>query len=338
MGTRRKPAQPGRTRMALLTTAAAGSALLSSAGGAHAEPTADLATVKAQVDDLNEQAEASTEKYNKFKEEQERLRKEAGQLQDQVAAAQEKMTGLRERLSAVAADEYRSGNVDPTVALMLSSDPTNYLQRASSQDIAASSQSDLLRLLQDQQRRLDQRRSEATAVLARLDETDRALAGEKKQVQAKLGEATRLLNTLSLADRAKVNAQDPRSSRDSARETYTGPATGRAAAALQFAYAQLGKPYGWGDTGPDSFDCSGLTGAAWRAGGVSLPRVSQDQWNAGRHVAKSDLQPGDLVFFSNLQHVGIYIGGGKMIHAPRTGKNIEITPIDYMPYVGAVRP
>jgi cell wall-associated NlpC family hydrolase len=338
MGTRRKPAPPGRTRIALVTTAAAGSALLASAGGAHAEPKADLATVKAQVDDLNEQAEASTEKYNKFKEEQQRLRKDANQLQDQVAAAQEKMAGLRERLSAVAADEYRSGNVDPTVALMLSADPTNYLQRASAQDIAASSQADLLRLLQDQQRRLDQRRAEATAVLARLDETDRALAGEKKQVQAKLGEATRLLNTLSVADRDKVNAQDPRSSRDSARETYTGPASGRAAAALQFAYAQIGKPYEWGATGPGSFDCSGLTGAAWRAGGVSLPRVSQDQWNAGQHVAKSDLQPGDLVFFSNLQHVGIYIGGGKMIHAPRTGKNVEILPIDYMPYVGAVRP
>ncbi|MFD9127327.1 C40 family peptidase, partial [Kitasatospora sp. NPDC059571] len=90
---------------------------------------------------------------------------------------------------------------------------------------------------------------------------------------------------------------------------------------------------------PGTFDCSGLTGAAWRAAGVSLPRVSQDQWNAGRHVARADLQPGDLVFFySDLHHVGIYIGGGKMIHAPRTGKNIEITPIEYMPYVGAVRP
>ncbi|MEV8098888.1 NlpC/P60 family protein [Kitasatospora sp. NPDC085879] len=339
MGTRRKPAQPGRTRMALLTTAAAGSALLGSAGGAQAEPTADLATVKAQVDDLNEQAEASTEKYNKFKEDQQRLQKDAAQLQDQVAAAQEKMTGLRERLSAVAADQYRSGNVDPTVALMLSADPSKYLQRASAQDIAASSQSDLLHLLQEQQRRLDQRRAEATTVLAQLDQADRALSAEKKQVQSRLSEATRLLNTLSAADRAKVNGQDPRSSRASARETYTGPATGRAAAAVQFAYAQLGKPYEWGATGPGTFDCSGLTGGAWRAAGVSLPRVSQDQWNAGQHVSKANLQPGDLVFFySDLHHVGIYIGGGKMIHAPRTGKNIEITPIEYMPYMGAVRP
>ncbi|WP_431676685.1 NlpC/P60 family protein [Kitasatospora sp. KL5] len=339
MGTRRKPAPPSRARIAIVTTAAAGSALFASAGGAQAEPKADLATVKAQVDELNEQAEAATEKYNKFKEDQQRLQKEATQLQDQVAAAQEKMGGLKERLSAVAADQYRTGNVDPSVALMLSADPDNYLRRASAQDIAASSQSDLLRLLQDQQRRLDQRRAEASTVLAQLDQADRALAAEKKQVQSRLAEATRLLNTLSAADRAKVNAQDSRSSRDSARETYTGPASGRAAAAVQFAYAQLGKPYEWGATGPGTFDCSGLTGAAWRAAGVSLPRVSQDQWNAGQRIAKSNLQPGDLVFFySDLHHVGIYIGGGKMIHAPRTGKNIEITPIEYMPYVGAVRP
>ncbi|MEV8097719.1 NlpC/P60 family protein [Kitasatospora sp. NPDC085879] len=333
MGTRRKPAPPSRARIAL-ATALTGSALLASAGGAHAEPSADVASVKTQVDELNEQAEASTEKYNKFEEDQQHLRKEAGQLQDQVATGQERMSGLKECLAAVAGEQYRTGNVDPTVALMLSSDPDNYLRRASAQDIAASSQRDLLRLLQSQQRRLDQRRSEATALLARLDETERALAAEKKRVQAKLAEATRLLNTLSAADRAGYNAQDLQSFR----ETYNGPASGRAAAAVQFAFAQLGKPYKWGAVGPGKFDCSGLTGAAWSAAGVSLPRVSQSQWNAGRRIAKSDLQPGDLVFFSSLQHVGIYIGGGRMIHAPRTGKNVEITRIDVMAYVGAVRP
>ncbi|MEW1914008.1 NlpC/P60 family protein [Kitasatospora sp. NPDC085895] len=339
MGNRRKPAPPSRARIALVTTAAAGSALLSTAGSANAAPKPDLATVKAQVEDLNEQAEASIEKYNKFKETQQRLQKEAAQLQDQVAAAQEKMSDLRVRLSAVAADQYRTGNVDPTIALMFSSDPDSYLKRASDQDVAASSQADLLRMLLDQQRRLDQRRAEATAVLGRLDETDKVLAAEKKFVQGKLSEATKVLDGLSAADRAKVNSQDGRSSRTSTRETYNGPATGRAAAAVQFAYAQLGKPYVWGATGPGSYDCSGLTGAAWRAAGVSLPRVSQDQWNAGQHVSKANLQPGDLVFFySDLHHVGIYIGGGKMIHAPRTGKNVEILPIEYMPYVGAVRP
>ncbi|GJF34951.1 hypothetical protein KNE206_76510 [Kitasatospora sp. NE20-6] len=339
MGNRRKPAPPSRARVAIVTTAAAGSAILAATGSADAAPKPDLATVKAQVENLNEQAEVSIEKYDKFKETRQRLQKDATELQDQVAAAQDRMSGLRDRLSAVAADQYRTGNVDPTIALMFSSDPDAYLERASAQDVAASSQSDLLRLLLEQQRRLDQRRTEATAVLGQLDTTDRTLAAEKKLVQSRLAEATRLLTGLSAAERAEVNAQDGRSSRTSARETYNGPATGRAAAAVQFAYAQLGKPYLWGGTGPSSYDCSGLTGGAWRAAGVSLPRVSQDQWNAGQRVSRADLQPGDLVFFySDLHHVGIYIGGGKMIHAPRTGKNIEILPIEYMPYVGAVRP
>ncbi len=108
---------------------------------------------------------------------------------------------------------------------------------------------------------------------------------------------------------------------------------------VQFAYSQLGKPYVWGATGPSGYDCSGLTGAAYRAAGVQLPRVSQSQWNAGSRIARADLQPGDLVFFyGDLHHVGLYIGDGRMIHAPRTGKNVEVLPIDAMPYVGAVRP
>ncbi len=110
-------------------------------------------------------------------------------------------------------------------------------------------------------------------------------------------------------------------------------------AILDFAYAQIGKPYQWGAAGPNSFDCSGLTQMAFRAGGVSLPRVSQDQWNAGKRIAKADIQPGDLLFYYNdLHHVGIYIGNGKLLHAPRTGKNVEIVGIDVMPYMGAVRP
>ncbi|GAA4986928.1 C40 family peptidase [Kitasatospora paranensis] len=272
MGTRRKPGPPSRARIAIVTTAAAGSALIASAGGAHAEPKPDLAGVKAQVDELGEQAEAATETYNRLKEAQQRLRTTAAQAQDQVAAAQEKASGLRERLSAVAADEYRGGTVDPTVALMLSADPEDYLTRAAAQDIAASSQRDLLRLMQSQQRRLDQQRAEATATLAELDRADRALAEQKRAVQSKLAESTALLSRLSAADRAAVDGQDAsRASRDSARATYDGPATGRAAAVLQFAYAQLGKPYEWGATGPGTFDCSGLTGAAWRAGSVPAP-------------------------------------------------------------------
>ncbi|MER5641787.1 NlpC/P60 family protein [Kitasatospora sp. NPDC002227] len=345
MGTRRKPSPPSRTRLAFVSAAVAGGGVLASATvtttAAHAEPAPSLAEVKAQVEQLNEQAEASIEQYNGLQERQRKLQADAGLIQDRVARGQEQISQLRTRLGALAAEQYRTGGVGPTVRLMFTADPDTYLAGASLDRLAAGSQADALRELQAQQRKLDQQRAEATEVLAQLEGGNAKLAAEKQGIQTRLAQANALLGRLSAADRARVNAQsdDGRSSRSDARASYTGPATGRAADVLRFAYAQLGKPYRWGATGPDSYDCSGLTGAAWRAGGVSLPRVSQDQWNAGQHVAKADLQAGDLVFFYNdLHHVGIYIGDGKMIHAPRTGKNVEITAIDYMPYVGAVRP
>ncbi|MER7845805.1 NlpC/P60 family protein [Kitasatospora sp. NPDC096077] len=356
MGKRRKPSPPSRARMAVLTTAMAGGAVLAS-GTAHAEPTPNLASVKEQVDKLNEEAEQSVEQYNGFQDKQQKLQGEANRIQEKVARGQEAMNELRTRLGAVAADQYRNGGIDPSVRLMLDSDPAGYLERAAAQNQVADSQSALLKQAQEEQRKLDQDRAEATATLAQLDSVGTELAGKKQQIQAKLAQAQAMLNKLSAEDRAKVNAQQSaekakaearqaadadRASRSSARpdlSTPAPPASGRAAAIIAFAQAQLGKPYGWGATGPNSFDCSGLTGAAYRAAGVKLSRMSQDQWNDGPRVSRDALQPGDLVFFYNdIHHVGLYIGDGKMIHAPRTGKNVEVLPISAMPYMGAVRP
>ncbi|MER6360368.1 NlpC/P60 family protein [Kitasatospora sp. NPDC001527] len=342
MGKRRKPSPPSRARLAVVTTAMAGGVVLT-AGPAQAEPTPGLAAVKEQVDQLNEEAEQSIERYNGFQEKQRTLQGDANRIQEKVARGQEAMNELRTQLGGIAAEQYRNGGIDPSVQLMLDSDPGGYLARASAQNQVVDSQAALLRRALDEQRRLDQDRAEATATLAQLDGAGTALAAEKKAIQEKLAKAQALLNKLSAADRAKVNAQEAaatRASRSAAeRPAYAGPATGRAATIVQFAYAQLGKPYVWGATGPSGYDCSGLTGAAYRAAGVKLPRVSQDQWKAGARIARADLQPGDLVFFyADLHHVGLYIGEGKMIHAPRTGKNVEVLPIDAMPYVGAVRP
>lgn len=124
--------------------------------------------------------------------------------------------------------------------------------------------------------------------------------------------------------------------------TGTGTGSGYAAKAekvLAFARAQIGKPYVWGATGPSSYDCSGLTKAAWREAGVTLPRTTWDQVKVGTRVATSDLQPGDLVFFyDDISHVGIYKGDGMMIHAPKPGANVREESIYYMPIYGSVRP
>ena len=128
-------------------------------------------------------------------------------------------------------------------------------------------------------------------------------------------------------------------------DTGTGTGTpdssyaAKAQKVLAFAKQQLGKPYVWGATGPNSYDCSGFTQDAWKAGGVSLPRTTFDQVKVGTKVAKSAMQPGDLIFFyDDVSHVGIYVGDGQMIHAPKPGANIRYESIEYMPFHSAVRP
>lgn len=104
--------------------------------------------------------------------------------------------------------------------------------------------------------------------------------------------------------------------------------------AIKTAREQLGKPYRWGGDGPSTFDCSGLTQFAWRAAGVHLPHSSRGQYASGRRVALSDLRPGDLVYRPG--HIGIYLGGHLMIHAPQSGDRVKISPIRRV--IGAVRP
>jgi cell wall-associated NlpC family hydrolase len=112
----------------------------------------------------------------------------------------------------------------------------------------------------------------------------------------------------------------------------------RASAAVSYAYQKLGSPYVWGATGPNAFDCSGLVQAAYRAAGVSLPRTTYSQIAAGRRVSRSELLPGDLVFFyAGISHVGIYVGNGRMIHAPNPSAPVRLAPLDEMPYAGATR-
>lgn len=120
----------------------------------------------------------------------------------------------------------------------------------------------------------------------------------------------------------------------------SGSSASKGQKALAHAKRQLGKPYRFGAAGPSAYDCSGLTSAAWRAAGVSLPRTSQQQYAKGKRIAKSSLRPGDLVFFysQSPSHVALYVGDGKIIHSPRPGRGVEYSKLSYMPYAGAVRP
>jgi peptidoglycan DL-endopeptidase CwlO len=144
--------------------------------------------------------------------------------------------------------------------------------------------------------------------------------------------------TKAATAKAKAEGQAAtKAPRDSTRSSVTG--SGKGAKALAFAKAQLGEPYARSGAGPSSWDCSGLTMKAWGSVGVSLPHSSRQQYSRGKIVAKSDLQLGDLVFFySDIHHVGLYAGNGRVIHAPRPAKSVEYIKMSYMPYAGARRP
>lgn len=117
--------------------------------------------------------------------------------------------------------------------------------------------------------------------------------------------------------------------------TPVASSTGQAAA--NAAQSKVGSPYVWGATGPNSFDCSGLVQWAYKQAGKSVPRTSYDQVAGGTAVSKANLQPGDVVAFYGADHVGIYIGGGSVVHAPTEGDVVKVSPLDSMPFSGASR-
>ncbi|MFF4486736.1 NlpC/P60 family protein [Streptomyces sp. NPDC001544] len=345
MATHRRPRQPSRARVTVLTTAAAAAVALS-AQAANAAPSAKPSKdeVKSKVDALYEAAEKATEQYNGAKEKQEKLQRQISTLQDEVARGQGDLNKLRDGIGTMASAQYRSGGIDPSVQLFLSSDPDDYLDKASSLDQLSSKQIQTLEKIQGKQRELAQQRAEATRKLKDLAATRTELGKKKKEVQGKLAAAQKLLNTLTAKEKAALDAEQQSASRSATERVNLGdtpPASGRAAAAFAAAKSKLGTPYVYGASGPSSFDCSGLTSWAYAQAGVSIPRTSEAQATTGTRISSaSDLQVGDLVFFFNdLHHVGLYAGNGQILHAPRTGTVVRYESMDTIggPFMFGVR-
>ncbi|MFD8013971.1 NlpC/P60 family protein [Streptomyces sp. NPDC058955] len=377
MAAHRKPrpsslGRPAARTAATLALASAATATLFEGSG-HADPARPDRTpaqVRAEVDRLYQEAEAATERYNGAKEQADAARTSFDELRDEAARRTERLNTARRSLGAVAAAQYRSGGLDPAVQLALTSDPDQYLERAALAEKAGDRQAAAITAVRRELSALAQLRAESAGRLTALRGHEAELRRQKATVLGKLTAARELLARLTAEERARYEAAvaarttAPATTTATARPGTTGASvtgaaatgstaradrgsgdrapvaapTGRASAAISFAHAQLGKPYVWGATGPSAYDCSGLTQAAWRAAGVSLPRTTYTQINAGRRVSRSELAPGDLVFFySGISHVGLYIGGGQMIHAPRPGAPIRIAPIDEMPFAGATR-
>ncbi|WP_078901499.1 C40 family peptidase [Actinacidiphila yeochonensis] len=322
---------------------------------AHAAPQPAPESAGAKVADLYQQAEEATQRYDGAHQKADDDAAEVTALQGELARKTAAMNSTRDQLGVVAAAQYRTGTLDPALQFALSASPEDYLEQSGYLDRLGSRQSAVLSRLAGQRRDIEQTRAEAAGRLARLRAAQSTLADRKKDAAVKLHAAQALLASLPPGQRTAIIASEGDTPDGSSLQTAgaaarhgatlrvplgSAPApSARAARAVAFAYRAIGLPYVWGATGPNAYDCSGLTQAAWRAAGVSLPRTTYQQINAGTRVSESQLRPGDLVFFySGVSHVGLYIGDGEMIHAPHPGAAVRIAPISEMPIAGATRP
>ncbi len=341
MASHRRPKKPNRARVTALGTAAAAAvALTSQAANAAPGEKPSKDEVKEKVDKLYEEAEKATEKYNGAKEKQGKLEKQISTLQDNVARGQEDLNQLRESIGLAASAQYRTGAIDSSLQLFLSSDPDSYLATASAMDQLSAQQVEALGKIQEKRRSLAQQRQEASAKLKDLADVRETLGKKKREVQAKLAGAQKLLNRLTTAERAALEAEEASQGLAGGDVPAGGPAaSGRAAEAYAAAQSQQGKPYVYGAAGTASYDCSGLTSWAYSQAGISIPRTSQAQANAGTRIySQAQLKVGDLViFYDDLHHVGFYAGGGMILHAPRTGAVVRYESINNMPFQFGVR-
>ncbi|MCC8480391.1 NlpC/P60 family protein [Streptomyces globisporus] len=341
MVSHRRCTQSGFTRgvrVTVVSAAAATAAATLTGAPASADPKETRESAKAAVDRLYEEAERATERFNAAGERVKLLRGEADRAQDATARGQERVNEMRNALGAMAGAQYRTGSIDPSVALLLSAAPDTYLEQAAALDRAGARQAMTLDKLRHAQRKLAQSRAETTRALTDLERNRTTVTRHKRAVEAKLREARRLLASLPPEDRASFDRAS-RSGRDGLPDlSGVAPGSARAMSAVAAVHQALGKPYVWGANGPSGFDCSGLMQWAYAQAGVSLPRTSQAQRYAGSMVPLSQAQPGDLVAYrADASHIGMYVGNGQVIHAPYPGAAVRYDPVGMMPVSSVTR-
>ena len=330
---------------------------------AHAAPTAvTIAEAKAQIEQLEVEAEALDQNYVGVKEQLDQGRAKLERKKADVAEQTEKVKQIKLQVGQVALAQFQNRNVDTAAHIFLNSDTDDFLSQVSTVEKVSQNQNRVLQDYQEQQAELAELEHSSATDLAALAEQEKQLAKLRAESDEKLAESKKVLAQLTAAEQAALAAADKKAAAeakaqaDAAAKTTTPAAarrdsgstsggtvagSSRGAKAIAYARKQLGKPYRFGAVGPGAFDCSGLTLQAWKAAGVDLPRTSQQQVGAGRAVAKSDLQAGDLVFYYSStapSHVGLYVGNGQIIHAPNPRKSVEYAALDSMPFTAARRP
>lgn len=321
-------------------------ALLAALFVTPAQAAQTAAQVQRQVNELRDEAASKYEAANSVKYQISKLQRELNGLKQGEAAASAKTKSLEKEISKMAIENYKNGGLGNGLELLLSRDPAKYLSDAAMLDVLAQRYSTKLRQLKTYKQGLQSSQLVVSDRTAQLQAAQKNLEKQVAAANAALAKAEKLLSSLKAEERAKLLAADDADQAKILAESkrlaalYAGGST-RGAIALKFALNQLGDIYVWAGAGPTKWDCSGLTMRAFGAAGVSLPHSAAVQYNYGKYVPKSALAPGDLVFFGKpISHVGIYLGKGKMVHAPRPGKKVEIATafsLGRKQYVGAKR-
>ncbi|MFK4543852.1 cell wall-associated NlpC family hydrolase [Streptomyces tendae] len=319
--------------------------------GASATPTAppgkDLEAVRKKLDKLYRAAASATEEYNAAEEKAEKQNAEIVALAKKIVKGQEKLDGLKDRAGAAARSQYRTGGLPDGAKLVLSDDPEDFLDGTGRVIQGQRATKGLLGELTRTQEDLKTYAADASARFKELEANRKAKATAQKKIEKQIAAAEKLESELETEEKERL-ARLEREAQAKAQtawldsgilEDLDTEATERGRKAVEYATAQLGKPYQWGAEGPTSYDCSGLTSQAWVWAGQTIPRTSQEQWKQLRHVDVQDMRPGDLIiYFDDASHVGMYVGDGSMVHAPRPGRSITVAGAGSMPILGVVRP
>ena len=322
----------GRKRLISVLSGAALVATVSLVPGtAQADP--DIDDVQARVDDLYHEAEAAQERYHDAKLELDELQQDLTSLKADQKRQDRQMETARELVRDSIIRQYQGESMSAVGEVFVSDDPSAFLDQLSTLTSYNDLQSQMFSAYSREAKALDIRQGATQQRLDEIAAVEKQLAEEKATVDEKLADAKELLSELEAEEREAMSA-----SRSAARVPDVA-ASGNAAAAINYAMAQVGDAYVYGAAGPNAFDCSGLTMMAWAQAGVSLPHSSSGQYGSGPHVAASDLQPGDLVFYYQpISHVGMYIGNGMIVHAANPSSGVTTAGLYSMPYSGAVRP
>ncbi|HEY8114922.1 MAG TPA: NlpC/P60 family protein [Actinomycetota bacterium] len=326
----------------LVASATIGAATLSSAAPSREE----VEQARARLDSLNRELDLMVEQYNQARLKLQEVQARLADVRAQAHRAQATADRAISSLNANAARAYR-GVGSQIAQLFDSASLADFSDRLEFIGSMAQADSDLAVEAQAARQEARWTAAELRATAEERQGIVDALAAKQDQIESRVNEARDLYEEL---DREYHEALAAQASAQGVASASTGggvspipppPApNANVGAVLQAAYSMIGTPYQYGGSSPETgFDCSGFTMWAWSHAGVYLPHSSAAQYASLPHVAQSDLQAGDLVFFySPISHVGIYVGGGSMIHSPQTGSVVSVVPIYWDSFAGAARP